>query len=182
MTEANMWWKIVTGALVALVAVVGVAAVLGHRVVERSVEIEAKPAQVWQVLTDFASYAEWNPFLVHVAVIPGAMPESADRLVVGGQLDVTVRNHGSDTRFRPDVLAVERNRELRWRGRFLMPRLVDGEHYFLVEPTATGTRLTQGEVFRGALVPVAGSAIDVADGFDAMNVALRARVLATIAR
>lgn len=32
--------------------------------IEKTLEIEAPPAVVWEVLTDFAKYPEWNPFVV----------------------------------------------------------------------------------------------------------------------
>jgi hypothetical protein len=36
--------------------------------------------------------------------------------------------------FKPTVLAVEPERELRWIGRFLVRGLFDGEHSFRIEP------------------------------------------------
>ena len=54
--------------------------------------------------------------------------------------------------FKPRVLVAQPGRELRWLGRVLLPRLFDGEHYFLLEPEAGGTRFVHGEVFRGLLI------------------------------
>ncbi|MCA0158163.1 SRPBCC domain-containing protein [Tsukamurella sp. M9C] len=168
-----MKWILSIAAAIALVA--GAAVVLHReRTVERSIEIAAPPAEVWRVLVDFAAYPQWNPFVIRAA--------APDGLEVGRDLDVRISNGGSETGFRPAVLAVEPDRELRWRGRVLLPGVLDGEHSFRLEATAQGMRFTQGERFRGVLVPVAGSSIDVAGGFDAMNAALRDRVLATIAR
>ncbi len=135
--------------------------------VERSVQINAPASEVWATLTDTASYPEWNPFLV----------SSTGEIRVGATLRNTLRNHGSEMTFTPEVLLADPNRELRWIGRFGMPGVVDGEHYFLIEPTGpSSVRFTQGEEFTGFLVPVAGSALDAADGFDAMNQALKRRV------
>jgi uncharacterized protein YndB with AHSA1/START domain len=38
------------------------------------VDIQASPERVWEVLTDFAAYPEWNPFIVQAsgAVAPGS--------------------------------------------------------------------------------------------------------------
>lgn len=156
--------------IVAVIVLIGVV-LYRERGEERSVEIAAPPEAVWRVLMDFAAYPDWNPMVRSIA----GRPE------VGSTLKAQVSNNGSEMDFSPTVLAVEPNREFRWLGRFVLPRLVDGEHYFLLEPTATGTRVTQGERFRGFLVPLAGSAIDVGESFDKSNAALRERVLATIA-
>lgn len=53
--------------------------------VERSVEIDATPAQVWEVLTDTAAYPEWNPFLI----------SSTGDVRVGSTLTNTLRDDGS---------------------------------------------------------------------------------------
>lgn len=145
-----------------------------ERAVERSIEIAATPAEVWRVLVDFDAYPQWNPFVVHAA--------APDGLAVGRDLDVRISDRGSETAFRPEVLTVDVEQEIRWVGRVLISGLLEGEHSFRLEATAGGTLFTQGEWFSGVLVPLVGSSIDVGDGFDAMNAALRDRVLATIAR
>ncbi|ADG77109.1 putative transcriptional regulator, TetR family [Tsukamurella paurometabola DSM 20162] len=105
---------------------------------ERSIEIAAPPEAVWRVLMDFSAYPEWNPMVRTIAGTPR----------VGERLDVEVNNNGSAIRFSPTVLGVDPDREFRWVGRVMVPGLLDGEHYFRLEPTATGTRFTQGERFR----------------------------------
>ena len=80
--------------------------------------------------------------------------------------------------FRPTVLAVIPNQELRWLGRFLLPGIFDGEHYFQISRLAAGrVRFTQGERFSGVLVPFARASLDggTKAGFLAMNRALKAR-------
>ena len=80
--------------------------------------------------------------------------------------------------FKPKLLAVEPGRELRWLGRFLVPGLFDGEHYFLLEPDGSGgTRFTHGENFSGLFVAMMGAKgfANIEQGFDAMNRALKER-------
>ena len=80
--------------------------------------------------------------------------------------------------FRPVVLTVTPRRELRWRGRLLMPGLFDGEHAFRLELLSTaGCRLHHTEHFSGLLVGLmGGSLLDATrEGFEAMNGALKRR-------
>ena len=78
--------------------------------------------------------------------------------------------------FRPTVLAVETNRELRWKGKLLIPGLFDGEHIFRLEPKPDGELIFhQSELFSGMLVPLFRRSLDSAtrQGFIAMNLALK---------
>lgn len=134
--------------------------------IRTEIEINASPERVWQVLTDFGSYPQWNPFIV----------SAEGQARVGAVLTNQLSDQGEITTFSPTVLAATPGRELRWIGRFGVPGIVDGEHYFRIEDLGAGrSRLTQGETFTGALVPLAGGALEVADNFAAMNTALKAR-------
>jgi hypothetical protein len=133
------------------------------------IEIIAPPARVWAVLTDFAAYHEWNPFITSVA----------GEARVGSELLVTLSPPESDERaFRPKVLVCEAPRELRWLGKLWMPGLFDGEHFFRCVETAAGhTRFVHGENFKGFLLKFVGARLQhVARGFVYMNEALKRRV------
>lgn len=151
----------------AAIAALGVAFAFAPRNdVRTEVTISAPPAKVWSVLTDAAGYREWNPFLVDMKGTPA----------VGETLENTMKPEGgSAMTFRPTVLVADKDREFRWLGRLVAPRIFDGEHYFLLEETATGTRLVHGETFRGILLWVIGTDRFRAD-FERMNAALKARV------
>jgi hypothetical protein len=141
------------------------------RRIATAIDIAAVPAAVWAVLMDFAAYPDWNPFIRRL---------QGDARV-GARLEVTVQPPGSrEMTFKPTVLAVEPCRELRWRGRVLMPGLFDGEHSFRLEPTASGCRFHHGETFSGLLVPLFGGMLAKTErGFEAMNAALGRRVLSS---
>ena len=142
---------------------------MAERRIETSIEIEAPPGKVWSLLTDFAGMATWNPFIKSMS----------GTLAPGGRLAVHIVPPGkSGMRFKPTILAVKPERELRWLGRLLLPGIFDGEHYFLLEPVGIErTRLTQGEKFSGLLVGAFGGTLSATeDGFEAMNVALKQRV------
>ncbi len=133
------------------------------------IEIQATDEKVWQVLTDFASFPQWNPF----------MRRAAGELKKGAKLEVYIQPPGaSGTTFRPTVLEADPKRELHWIGHLLIPGLLDGEHILTIEPLSENcVRFVQRETFTGVLVPLfAGSlAADTQRGFEEMNRALKAR-------
>jgi len=132
------------------------------------IEIDAPPSAVWDILSDFPRYGEWNPFIPHIA----------GELRVGAKLEVVLAPPGgNEMTFRPKVLVVDPGRELRWRGHLLVPGLFDGEHFFRLSEARPGlTRLAHGEDFKGVLVRLARKALtNTARGFVFMNQALKRR-------
>jgi hypothetical protein len=136
--------------------------------IERTIDVDASAEAVWQVLVDFESYPEWNPF---VTMASGAVAE-------GERLRVRIEPPaGRAMTFKPIVTAVVDGERLEWLGRLGVPGLFDGRHEFVVESLGTKrARFTQRESFSGLLVRVLLDADDVAAGFDAMNEALKRRV------
>ena len=120
-------------------------------------------------MTDGAAFDEWNPFIKHL---------SGD-LHVGSKLDVQVQaGDGAPMTFAPEVLVADTAQELRWIGKLGIRGLFDGEHYFVLEEAADGaTVLRHGERFSGMLTYALFALIgqDTQAGFEAMNVALKAR-------
>src|SRR5689334_5572867 len=102
-------------------------------------EINASAERVWHLLTDFASFPQWNPFIQHVS----------GELKRGAQLVVNIQPSGAHaTTIRPTVLKAEPNRELRWRNQWLVAGLLDAEHVFMIEALDTNrVRFTQREIF-----------------------------------
>ena len=141
---------------------------MAERRIETSIEIEASPKKVWSLLIDFAGMTTWNPFIQSISGTLAPDSKLAVHIVPPGK---------SGMRFKPTVLAVESERELRWLGRLLLPGIIDGEHYFLLEPVGLErTRLTHGEKFSGILVGAFGGTLSATkDGFTATNVALKQR-------
>ena len=139
------------------------------REIETTVEIDAPPAAVWRVLTDFPTYGEWNPFI----------PTIAGNVQVGERLTVRLEPPGGKgMTIKPTVLAAEPDRELRWKGRLVVPGLFDGEHTFRIEPIdGQRSRFVHGERFTGILVGfVKGILGKTEAGFEQMNAALKQRV------
>ena len=137
--------------------------------IRTEIEIRADAERVWDILTDFAAYPAWNPFI----------PRLDSSVAVGARLDARLRPPGCrGMRFRPTVLAATPGREPRWLGHLGIPGLVDGEHSFRIEPVGPDhVRFIQEERFTGLLTPIILRFAEqgTRQGFEAMNRALKAR-------
>ncbi|WP_425827422.1 SRPBCC family protein [Streptomyces fractus] len=141
-----------------------------------SVEIEATPEQVWQVLTDLPAYARWNPFMTSAEVTsPGG------RIDKGARLSIVMHASSGDSTFTPEVLDFVPGKELRWLGKMGPGWIADGEHRFTIEELGPHrVRLTQNERFTGVAVPFAQGMLKstTLPQFRAMNEALAQRAAA----
>ena len=136
----------------------------------------AAPAEtVWEVLTDFPRYPEWNP----------SLPSIAGELRSGGTVALTL---GMPGRPSPKVKAtfdeVVPEHKLTWRGNAGADWLFSGHRVFVIDPQGDRSVLfTHVEDVRGLLFPlfraVMGSAIQ--RSHDAFNAALKARTEARAA-
>jgi hypothetical protein len=133
-------------------------------------KISAPPEVVWSVLSEFASFPEWNPFITSIE----------GKMVVGTRLKVAIAAPpgSKPTRFTPLVVVVNPNREFTWRGSLAVPGMLVGNHFFKLEPAADGgTVFIHGETFVGLLVPYfRANYLDKTElGFSAMDQAIKVR-------
>ena len=138
-----------------------------------TIDIHAPAETVWDVLTDFAAYPEWNG---HTRITGD--PTEGARLTVAPGPDAD-----SMPTFKPRVLRADDN-ELRWRGHLWVRGLFDGDHSFVIEELEPGeSRLIQSEqfsgVFAGLILRRYGK--QTAETFEAVNAALKARAEALAA-
>jgi hypothetical protein len=132
-------------------------------------QIDRPPHRVWEVLTDFSKYHEWNPFITNIK----------GDLSAGSRLEVTLSPpEGRELTVRPTVTVANGPNELRWLGHLWFKGLFDGEHFFQCHELESGhTRFVHGENFQGVLVRFVGQTLTrVARGFVYMNQALKKRV------
>lgn len=124
---------------------------------------------VWQVLTDFASYPDWNPFIKSFAVKPEK----------GKRFKVVIQQPGSKPMtFSPVCLELSENTQFRWLGSLGFKGIFDGEHIFeLYEEENGKIRFVHREKFSGILVPLLWKQLNVKTrkGFEMMNEALKER-------
>lgn len=130
--------------------------------------INAPKEKVWDILTDFASYGAWNPFIVS---IKGELQE-------GGRLTNTMLNGGKKYVFKPKVLEVVPYKYFDWLGSLVVKGIFDGHHFFEIEElSATQVKLSQGENFSGLLSSTILKKIgeDTRNNFIKMNQAIKQR-------
>jgi hypothetical protein len=139
------------------------------RSIHTEVGIDQPAAAVWAVLADIEHWPQWNPFA-----------KASGRLAIGETLEVEIRPPGkSPMTFRPTVVTLDPGVELRWLGHLGVPGLFDGEHGFRIESEGDRRcRFQHFEIFKGILAgPILWLAGDATRrGFEAMNLALKARV------
>jgi hypothetical protein len=134
-----------------------------------SIEIRAPAETIWETLTDFPRFRDWNPFI----------REASGDARAGGTVHVRVRSSMAiPLKFHAEVLGSDEPHELRWRGHVLAPWFASGEHTFTLEERVAGSvHFVQREVFGGVLPRLFSRLLEreALRGFQVMNRALKAR-------
>jgi hypothetical protein len=102
--------------------------------------INASKEKVWNLLTDFENYQNWNPFIVN----------SSGKAIAGTKLTNTMKLDEKTQTFSPKILKVEENKYFDWLGHLFFKGIFDGHHYFQIEELENNqVKLIQGENFSG---------------------------------
>ncbi len=138
--------------------------------IKTEIEINASAEKVWQVLTDFAHFPDWNPFIRDII---GAFME-------GSKLEIHIStSSGKNRTYRPTLTKVEPNHELRWYGKGLLPGLLNGERIFTIEHLEQNhVRLIHREILSGLGTLLGGDRMvkDIRHTFEEMNKALKKKI------
>lgn len=130
--------------------------------------INAPKEKVWNILTDFEKYPQWNPFIISVK----------GKAVQGERLVNTLRTGSKTMVFKPKVLSVVPFQYFDWLGSLGIKGLFDGHHYFAIEELSPSqVNVNHGEVFSGLLSGAILKKIgnDTRNNFICMNQALKER-------
>jgi hypothetical protein len=137
--------------------------------------LPASPEHSWQVLSDFASYAQWNPYLTRVE----------GTLAAGETVSFTLvdENFAEPLDLAATLGEVTANERFYWVGRLGIQGLFDTRHVFELSPRDDGnTDLFHYEEFRGvipALLPQREKRSEnTRAAFERMNLALLERLQA----
>jgi hypothetical protein len=135
--------------------------------IKTEITITATPEKVWEILTNFNEYSNWNPF---IKLIKG-------QVVVGKKIIARIEPpEAKEMTFKPKILTFVENKELSWLGHLLFPGLFDGKHKFELIDNGNGTTtFKQSEIFRGVLVPFFKKQLknNTKNGFIEMNEKLK---------
>lgn len=132
--------------------------------IKTSITINASKEKIWEILTDFEHYSEWNSFIKSVS----------GEVKVGNQVKIKLQG----MTFKPVVLTFNKNTELKWLGHLWFKGIFDGEHKFKLTENEDGTtKFEQNENFSGILVKLFSKSLDkdTKMGFEQMNKELKLR-------
>jgi hypothetical protein len=133
------------------------------------VEIEGTVEHVWDVLTDFPRYAEWNPVIQDVS----------GKLRPGEEMVISVGTPSGVRQWVVEVIRVDAGREYAWKFHELMPMIYRGKHTFRIERIDDrNARYLDRESFGGLLLPFRARQIRtrLKSGMVSMGEALKQRV------
>lgn len=150
--------------LAVVVALLIILYVLGRKSVHHEIIIDARPDEVWRILTDTDSYDDWNPVM---KLLEGEIQEGNKVLY---QFTQDVENVSE---IPSNVKRVVPNQLLNQGGG--MPFILTFDHKYILEPSEDGTKLTIHEDYAGIGVNFWNTApVQVAYG--RLNEAIKKRV------
>jgi len=131
------------------------------------IEINSSPQAVWDILTDFSNYPQWNPILTKVV----------GQLSIGNKLEIHITTVGGKSRiYHPKITKIVPNQDLRWTGKFFLPQIFSGERIFLIEKVSNDKiNFVNKEIFSGIGIKLAPQKMenDILSSFKKMNEALK---------
>jgi hypothetical protein len=136
--------------------------------IEHRVGIQAPAEVIWEVISDLASWSEWNKLY----------PRAAGQIRIGAVLDLTLALPGqAEQQIKPTVMEWVPNEQLHWRLTML-GGLVKTVRYFEIESLAEASSIvSNGEIIGGLMGPRLGKrmARTIYRAFAEMDDALKAR-------
>lgn len=127
--------------------------------------INASKEKVWEVLTNFNNYSNWNPFITSIEGEPKENTQLVNKLEIDGKVQI----------FKPTVVKVEENKHFEWIGKLPLG-MFNGHHCFEIQELKEGqVKLIQKEDFSGWLSSLILKQVkeSTIEGFITMNKGLK---------
>ncbi|MEE8303032.1 MAG: SRPBCC domain-containing protein [Candidatus Tectomicrobia bacterium] len=129
------------------------------------VEISASPDQVWQVLTDFDAWPDWN------VADPGFVGEMHE----GAEVELTSTSpSGKRSQVRITLISVEPNRQLSWESS--LPLLFKARHTYRIEAQDGNCTFYNEAGFWGILAHFISKQLPTEEMFKETNLRFKERV------
>lgn len=116
------------------------------RELQAAIQIAAPIDRVWQVLTDFDHWGDWNPMVNH----------ASGNATVNSKLNITMR--GADSKdamkYQPTILESNPPKNLRWRATMISGFFFTNDRVLELREKDGGTELVNREEFSGLMVPL----------------------------
>ena len=140
------------------------------REIQTEIEIAAPLIKVWNILTDFDNWNEWNPIVNQASGVAS----------LGSKLDITMCGKegkgGKDgPKYMPIITNLDEPTFFRWRAKMMAGFIFTNDKIFELEESDSGTRLIHKEAFSGILIPMFWSNLNkhVPSMLKSMNEALK---------
>jgi hypothetical protein len=131
------------------------------------IQISAPIEQVWQVLTDFEKWKDWNPMVNQVS----------GRALVHSSLQITMCGTEGKKAMQYQATVLEANppKNFRWRATMMSGFMFTNDRVFELKEKNGGTELVNTEQFSGLMVPLFWSKMSlfVVPMLEKMNKALK---------
>lgn len=116
------------------------------RELKTEIELSAPIERVWQVLTDFEHWQEWNPMVNQVS----------GNAALGSRLNITMcGSKGKDAmKYQATILEATPPRGLRWRATMMGGLMFTNDRVFELTEKNGVTTLVNKEEFSGLMVPM----------------------------
>ncbi len=109
--------------------------------IKAEIKIRSSAEKVWNVISDFKNYSQWNPIIQRITGEPK----------VGTKLEVHVITVGGKNRvYHPEVIKVEPLHEIRWYGKFFSSVIFSGERVLTIDEISKNeVNFINKEIFSG---------------------------------
>ena len=112
------------------------------RELRTEIQISAPIERVWEVITDFDHWKDWNP-----------AARASGNGSVGSKLSVTICKDGKDgAKYKPVVLEATPPKNLRWRATMMAGFFFKNDRVFELSEMNDGTQLIHREEYSGFMV------------------------------
>ena len=140
------------------------------REIRTEIQISAPIDNVWNILTEFNNWKDWNP----------TINRADGSASVGSKLNITIRGKdGKDaSNYQPVVLESNAPNSFRWRANMMADFVFKNDRVFVLTAKDGGTQLIHKEEFSGLMVPLMWSMLKgfVGPTLENMNQALKKKV------